>query len=151
MEDLTNDLEKIDELKAVPEVCPVGTEPVSTPAEENGKREVGCVRAFPRVVKTGVRCTLVLSAAFFVLFMAGSMYPPGVSDNWLFTILRLLRFSAFLCCVFSLVALGFGVHRMVHNPGVRNAFVVLRYFLFALLGAILAMFSLLIVAMVGGN
>jgi len=140
MENLTDNSDENTKHKAAP-----------ASAEEDSKPMTRHIRAFPGIVKTGVRYALILSMIFFVLFMASSMYPPGVPDAFLFALLRLLRYSAVLLCVFSLVALGFGVHRSVHAPGVRNVLGILRYFFFTLLGAILVMFSLLIVAMVGGN
>ncbi|MCL2600111.1 MAG: hypothetical protein FWD88_02905 [Treponema sp.] len=109
------------------------------------------IRAFPILVKTGVRYALVLSIVFFVLYMASSMPDPGVPDYLLFTLLRLMRYAAFLLSVFSAIALGFSTHYTVQSPSLRNALGILRYFLLGLLGAIMVMFSLLIVAMVEGN
>ena len=149
VEDLTDNPEENDEPKTDPEAGGADDGPEPAGGEAEGKAR--SVRAFPGLVRTGVRYSLALTGFFLILFMAGSMYPPGVPDALLFGLLRLLRYSAAALCVLSLVALGFGVHRSVYAPGVRNALAVLRYFFFALLGAVLLMFSLLIVAMVGGN
>ena len=149
MEDLTDSPGENAEPNAAPEPDLAPDPP--PPLDKKGKRWVKSARALPALVKTGVRYALVLCGVFFLLFMIGSMYPPGVPDALLFALLWLLRYSALLLCVLSLVALGFCVHRSVNVPGVRNALSVFRYFLFALIGAVLAMFSLLIVVVVGGN
>jgi len=116
-----------------------------------GSEKKARLRNFPRVVKVTVRYALSLSAIFFVLYMAGSMYVPGVPDPLLFALLRLMRYSGLLLVASSLVALGFGVHRLVHRPCPRTALGTLPYFLLVLLGAVVAMFSLLIVEMAAGN
>jgi len=110
----------------------------------------GRIRDFPGLARAGLRYSLILSCVFFVLYMGGSMVDPDVPDPLLFMFLRLLRYSAFLLVIFSLVAMGFSVHRMVHSPCLRNALGVFLHFLLGLLGAFLAMFSLLIVAVSRG-
>jgi len=109
------------------------------------------VREIPRFAKNGVRWTLVLTALFFTLYMAGSMPDPGLPDATLFWLLRLLRYAAFLLCVFSTVSMAFNVHRVVYAPCLRRALGTLLYFLLGLLGAVLVMFTLLIVGMIRGN
>jgi len=156
MEDLTNNEEK-DEADVAPESSLA--EPESQAVDEKeGKSESDIaakiqdrIRNFPSSVKTAVRYSLSLSIIFFVLYMAGSMYAPGVPDTLLFMLLRLMRYSGFLLLVFSLVALGFGVHRLVNNPCVRTALYTLLYFFLILLGAVFIMFSLLIVGISAGN
>jgi len=115
-----------------------------------GSRKKGRIRNFPLLVKTAVRYALSLSILFFVLYMAGSMYVPGVPDPLLFALLRLMRYSAFLLVVTSLIALGFGVHRLVYKPCPRTCLSTLLYFFLTLLGAVFVMFSQLIVEMVAG-
>ena len=110
----------------------------------------GRIRNFPGLAGAGLRYSFILSLVFFVLYMGGSLLDPGAHDTLLFLFLRLLRYSAFLLGIFSLIAMGFSVHRMVHNPGLRNALSIFSYFLLGLLGAFLAMFSWLIVAVSRG-
>ena len=141
MEDLTGSAEEKDGIAAEADPGPA----------ESGPQRRGRLRDFPLIVKTAVRYALALSIVFLVLYMAGSMYVPGVPDTLLFTLLRLMRYSGFLLIVFSLVALGFGVNGLVHRPCVRTALFALMYFFLILLGAVFIMFSLLIVEMSAGN
>jgi len=101
--------------------------------------------------KNGVIAASVLSVAIFALYMIGSMPATGFSDNALFLLLRLLRFSSLILCAFSLFAMGYSVQRMVNRPGVRNALRLFLYFIIGLLGAGLAMFYSFIVAASEGN
>jgi len=107
--------------------------------------------AFPRILRTGVFYSLALSLAFFVLYMAGSSYAPGVPDALLFVLLRLMRVCSFLLSAASLVAVGFAVRRVTHRPGTSAALAVLAYFLLVLFGAVMVMFSLLIVSFSAGS
>ena len=101
--------------------------------------------------RNGVLVTLGLSLAILALYMAGSMPDTGFSDNALFLLLRLLRYSSLLLCAFSLFAMGYSVQRMVNHPGVRNALRLFLYFFIGLLGAGLAMLYSFIVAASEGN
>ena len=141
MEQQINNTEENSSTDAAPESSPVEAEP----------QERNHVRNFPLIVKTAVRYALSSSILFFVLYMAGSMYIPGVPDTLLFWLLRLMRYSGFLLSVFSLVALGFGVHRLVYKPCPRTALSSLLYFFLILLGAVFIMFSLLIVEISAGH
>ena len=105
----------------------------------------GRIRDFLGLARAGLRNSLILSCVFFVLYMGGSIIDPNIPDSLLFLFLRLLRYSAFLLVIFSLVALGFGVHRMVYSPSLRNALGIFLHFFLGIFGAFLAMFSLLIV------
>ncbi|MCL2193596.1 MAG: hypothetical protein FWB78_09405 [Treponema sp.] len=140
MEDLTDSAEKNSNI----DVAPGPVEPEPEP-----KRPFQ-LRNFPLIVKTAVRYAVSFSVIFFVLYMAGSMYVPGVPDTLLFMLLRLLRYSGFLLIVFSFIALGFGVHRLVYRPCARTVLSTLLYFFLILLGAVFIMFSLLIVEMSAG-
>jgi len=148
MDDLTDPTEENGEGPPAPEENGEGPPAPEVPA---AAEKPGRARAFPAFAKIGVRYALVLSIAFFVLYMAGSMYAPGVPDSLLFLLLRLLRYSGFLLSVLSFAAMGFGVHILVYEPGLKSGFRVCRYFLFMLLGAVFAMFSLIIVEMSAGN
>jgi len=117
---------------------------------EAGTAWRGRIRNFPGLARAGLRYSLILSLVLFVLYIGGSIVDPEVPDTLLFLFLRLLRYSAFLLGIFSLVALGFGVHRMVHSPSLRNGLGILMYFFLGLLGAFFAMFSWLIVAVSRG-
>ena len=111
------------------------------------REEKGIPEAFGRLAFLA----LAVSAAFFALYMAGSTYAPGVSDSTLFALLLGLRVAAGLLSAVSLVALGFSVNRLVCAPSFRGALRLCAYFFLALLGAVLAIFSLLIVAISAGN
>jgi hypothetical protein len=102
-------------------------------------------------VRNGVLVTFVLSLAILALYMTGSMPDTGFSDNTLFLLLRLLRYSSLLLCAFSLFAMGYSVQRMVNNPGIKNALGLFSYFIIGLLGAGLAMLYSFIVAASEGN
>jgi len=102
-------------------------------------------------VRNGVLVTFGLSLAIFALYMAGSMPDTGFSDNTLFLLLRLLRYSSLLLCAFSLFAMGYSVQRMVNRPGIKNALGLFFYFIIGLLGAGLAMLYSFIVAASEGN
>jgi len=102
-------------------------------------------------VKNGVLVTFGLSIVILVIYMAGSMPDTGFSDNALFMLLRLLRYSSLLLCAFSLLAMAYSVQRMVNNPGIRNALRMLFYFIIGILGAGLAMLYSFIVAASEGN
>jgi len=102
-------------------------------------------------VRNGVLFAFILSIAIFVIYMAGSMPNVGFSDNVLFLLLRLLRYSSLLLCAFSLFAMGYSVQRMVNKPGVKNALNLFLYFLAGLLGAGLAMLYSFIAAASEGN
>ena len=102
-------------------------------------------------VKNGVLVTFGLSLVILTLYMVGSMPDKGFSDNTLFLLLRLLRYSSLLLCAFSLFAMGYSVQRMVNHPGIRNALGLFFYFIISLLGAGLAMLYSFIVAASEGN
>jgi len=102
-------------------------------------------------VKNGVLVTFGLSLVILTLYMVGSMPDKGFSDNTLFLLLRLLRYSSLLLCAFALFAMAYSVKRMVNNPGIKNALRMFFYFIFGLLGAGLAMLYSFIVAASEGN
>jgi len=106
---------------------------------------------FADYVKKGVQATLVLSLLIFAVYIIGSMPDPGFSDHFLFLLLRMLRYTSLLLCAFSFSALGFGVHRLVHFPKLRNILILFCYFAVGLLGAIFSMLDSLVVAAAGGN
>jgi hypothetical protein len=102
-------------------------------------------------VRNGVLVTFGISLAILALYMAGSMPDTGFSDNTLFLLLRLLRYSSLILCAFSLFAMAYKVRRLVNRPGIRNALSLLFYFIIGLLGAGLAMLYSFIVAASEGN
>jgi len=102
-------------------------------------------------VRNGVLATFGLSLVILALYMAGSMPDTGFSDNTLFMLLRLLRYSSLILCAFSLFAMAYSVQRMVNSPGIRNALSMLFYFIIGLLGAGLAILYSLIAAASEGN
>jgi hypothetical protein len=106
---------------------------------------------FANFIRKGVWAALALSCIIFVVYIGGSMPDPGFSDRLLFMLLGLLRYSALLLCTFSLFALGFSVHRLVHHLSVRNILVLFFYFATGLLGAGFAMLNSMIIAAAGGN
>jgi hypothetical protein len=99
----------------------------------------------------GVRAAFVLMLVIFVIYLAGSIPDPGFSDRALFLLLRLLQFSSLLLCAFSLFALAFSVHRMVHYLNVRSVLSLCLYFVTAMLGAGFAMLNSMIIAVAGGT
>jgi len=99
----------------------------------------------------GVRLSLALSMAIFAVYLFGSVPDPGFSDRLLFFLLRLLRYTSLLLCAFSLFALGFSVHRLVHFPGLRHALNLIFYFAVGIVGAVLSMLDSFIVVATGGN
>ncbi|MDR2922301.1 MAG: hypothetical protein LBU85_03035 [Treponema sp.] len=101
--------------------------------------------------RNGVLVAFGLSLAILALYMAGSMPDTGFSDNTLFLLLRLLRYSSLILCAFSLFAMGYSVQRLVNNPGIRNALGMFLYFITGLLGAGLAMLYSFITAAAEGN
>ncbi|MCL1931290.1 MAG: hypothetical protein FWF55_05700 [Treponema sp.] len=106
---------------------------------------------FAGYARKGVRVSLALSLTVFAVYLFGSVPDPGFSDRLLFFLLRLLRYTSLLLCAFSLFALGFSVHRLVHFPGIRSALSLLFYFIVGLLGAIFSMLDSFIVVATGGN
>jgi hypothetical protein len=102
-------------------------------------------------VRNGVLVTFGISLAILALYIAGSMPDTGFSDNTLFLLLRLLRYSSLILCAFSLFAMAYKVRRLVNSPGIRNALSLLFYFVIGLLGAGLAMLYSFIVAASEGN
>jgi hypothetical protein len=106
---------------------------------------------FAGYAQKGVRASLALSLAVFVVYLFGSIPDPGFSDRLLFFLLRLLRYASLLLCAFSLFSLGFSVHRLVNFPGWRNALSLVFYFFVGILGAVLSMLDSFIVVATGGN
>jgi len=102
-------------------------------------------------VRNGIIASLCLSIALLVVYMAGSVPDTGFSDNALFLLLRLLRYSSLILCAFSLFAMGYSIQRMVNHPGIKNLLRIFLYFLVGLFGAMLAMLYSFIVAASGGN
>lgn len=99
----------------------------------------------------GAVCTLILSIAIFTLYMIGSLPDPGFSDQLLFFLLQILQYSSLMLCVFAFFATGFRVHQLVHNPSLRNAILLLLYFLAGLFGASLVTLNSFIIAASTGN
>jgi len=102
-------------------------------------------------VRNGVIAASGLSLVILALYMGGSMPDTGFSDNTLFLLLRLLRYSSLLLCAFSLFAMAYSVQRMVNQPGIKNALRLFIYFIIGLLGAGFAMLYSFIVAASEGN
>jgi len=101
--------------------------------------------------RNGVLATLGLSLAILALYMIGSMPDTSFSDNALFLLLRLLRYSSLILCAFSLFAMSYSVRRIVDHPGIKSALSLFFYFIVGLLGAGLAMLYSFIVAASEGN
>jgi len=101
--------------------------------------------------RNGVLAALGLSLAILALYMTGSMPEVSFSDNALFLLLRLLRYSSLILCAFSLFAMSYSVRRMVNHPNIKNVLSLLFYFLVGVLGAGLAMLYSFIVAASEGN
>ena len=106
---------------------------------------------FAGYARKGVHVSLALSLAVFAVYLFGSIPDPGFSDRLLFFLLRLLRYTSLMLCAFSLFAMGFSVHRLVHFPGLRSALNLFFYFVVGLLGAVLSMLDSFIVVATGGN
>ena len=124
------------------------------PAEAEPKiraKRPGNARAIPDLVKIGTRVSFILSIAFFAGYVAGSAYAPGIADGVLFALLRLTRYFGISLSLLSVAALGFAIRRFASAPKLRGIFRVCLYFFLMLLGAILAMFTLLIVTLSQGN
>jgi len=102
-------------------------------------------------LKNGVLVCLGVSLAILILYMAGSMPDAGFSDNALFLLLRLLRYSSLILCAFSLFTMADKVRRLVNKPGIKNALNLFLYFIIGILGAGLAMLYSFIVAASEGN
>jgi len=119
--------------------------------KENWKEAIERRWIISGFVRNGVLVTFGLSLAILVLYMVGSMPDTGFSDNTLFLLLRLLRYSSLILCAFSLLAMAYKVKRIVNRPGIRNALSLLFYFIIGLLGAGLAMLYSFIVAASEGN
>ena len=101
--------------------------------------------------RKGVRLTLAISLSIFALYMAGSFPDIGFPDSVLFFLLRVLRYVSLVCCVFSLLAMGYSVHRLVHYPSFRAFFGIIMYFVICLLCASFTMLDSVIVAATVGN
>ena len=102
-------------------------------------------------VRNGVLLAFILSIALFTIYLTGSKPDTGFSDNTLFLLLRLLRYSSLLLCAFSLLAMSYSVQRMVNKPGFKSALIMFLYFIIGLLGAGLAMLYSFIAAASEGN
>jgi hypothetical protein len=124
---------------------------VKTPYKENWKDAIERRWIISGFVRNGVLASLFFSLVIFAIYIAGSMPETGFSDNTLFILLRLLRYSSLLLCAFSLLAMGYSVQRMVNKPGVKNALSLFAYFIIGLLGAGLAMLYSFITAASEGN
>jgi len=119
--------------------------------KENWKEAIERRWIISGFVRNGVLVTLGLSLVILAIYMAGSVPDTGFSDNALFTLLRLLRYSSLLLCAFSLLAMAYSVQRLVNHPGIRSSFRLLFYFIIGLLGAGFAMLYSFIVAASEGN
>jgi hypothetical protein len=106
---------------------------------------------FASFARKGVQVTLALSCVAFAVYLGGSMPDPGFSDRLLFLLLWLLRYSALLLCAFSLFAMGFSAHRLVHRFYLRNILGLFFYFATAILGAGFVILNSMIIATAGGN
>ena len=119
--------------------------------KENWKEAIERRWIISGFVRNGVLVSFGLSLGILAIYMAGSMPDTGFSDNALFMLLRLLRYSSLLLCAFSLLAMAYKVKRIVDRPGIKNALSLLFYFIIGLLGAGLAMLYSFIVAASEGN
>ncbi|MDR2574945.1 MAG: hypothetical protein LBC52_00715 [Treponema sp.] len=119
--------------------------------KENWKEAIERRWIISGFVRNGVLVTFGLSLAILALYMAGSMPDTDFSDNTLFLLLRLLRYSSLILCAFSLFAMAYKVKRMVDRPGIKNALSLIFYFIIGMLGAGLAMLYSFIVAASEGN
>jgi len=119
--------------------------------KENWKEAIERRWIISGFVRNGVLVSFGLSLGILAIYMAGSMPDTGFSDNALFMLLRLLRYSSLLLCAFSLLAMAYKVKRIVDRPGIKNALSLLFYFIIGMLGAGLAMLYSFIVAASEGN
>ena len=106
---------------------------------------------FGGYARMGVRVCLPASLAVFAAYVIGSLPDPGLSDDALFFLLRILRYMSLLLCAFSLFAMGFGVRRLVHDPGARSVLNLLFYFFAVIISALLSMLDSFIVIATRGN
>jgi hypothetical protein len=119
--------------------------------KENWKEAVERRWIISGYVKNGVLVTLGLSLAILALYMAGCMPDTGFSDNTLFLLLRLLRYSSLLLSAFSLFAMAYKVKGLFNRPGIKSVLSLLFYFFIGVLGAGFAMLYSFIVAASEGN
>ena len=101
-------------------------------------------------IRNGFLSTLAVSVIVFVTYLTGSTLDRGFSDNMLFLLLRLLRYSSLLLSAFSVIAMGFSVVRLVYRPRVGITLLLIFCFITGILGAGLAILSSLIIATTGG-
>ena len=106
---------------------------------------------FALLFRRGVLFSLALTLIIFAVYMIGSIPDPGISDNILFLLLRLMWYSSLLLCIFSLFSMGHKVRRLVNHPSLRNTIGVLLYFAAGVFGAGLAILNSFIIVASGGN
>jgi hypothetical protein len=99
----------------------------------------------------GVQCALAFSGLMLALYMAGNIPDPGFPDRVMMLLVRVLRYSSLLLCVFSVCSLSFSVRHMIDHPRLRNALSIGFYFSTGILGAALSMLNSFIIAASGGN
>jgi hypothetical protein len=105
---------------------------------------------FSEFIRRGAYTALALSLGIFISYFIGSILDPGFSDNALFALLHIMRYTSLLLCAFSLFALGFSVYRLVNRPCVRYVLALCFFFATATFGAGLAILNSLIIATAGG-
>ncbi|GHV96557.1 hypothetical protein AGMMS50293_28770 [Spirochaetia bacterium] len=101
----------------------------------------------PALIKGGLVFTLGLTIFTLILYTLGIHF----TDRTLFLLLRVLRYLAFLVCLFSLCALGFSIRLMIRGHWIRRIPGICLYLLTGTFGAILVIFNSFIIALAGGN
>jgi hypothetical protein len=90
---------------------------------------------------------VALSLAVFARYLAGE----ELSDESLYKLLAILRYSAFFACVCSLYLVIASAAQLIKRPGALTVFKIILFLFAALYGAGIVVFTFFITAIAAGN
>jgi len=91
--------------------------------------------------------SLTVSILTLVFYLAEADF----SDELLFRLLSVLRYSSFVVCICSGYLIASGIFSMIRNPKAATAFGIILFFIFALYGACIIVVDVLFISIAGGN
>ena len=94
---------------------------------------------------------LAVSFALSIITLVIYIAETDFSDETLFFLLDILRYSSFSVCVCSIFLLIIYIVRIIHSPSLLSALGIVLSFCFALYGAGIIIIEAIIISFTGGN
>ena len=103
--------------------------------------------------KHRISAVWILVACLSVSVMALIPYltETNLSDETLFRLLTVLRYSSFFVCIFSVYLVITGIIKVIRKPSVLSVMGIFMFLFFAVYGACIIVIDAFIISFTGGN